>query len=893
MKRNWNQRIALVLSGAMLAGCLTGCGGRTEPSQSEAVTTAETDAIAEAAASLLKTHGSTEGKEETVYVVADATGKPTQTIVSSWLKNPEELDTISDVSNLTDIQNVKGDETFTAGAGNTLQWQANGSDIYYQGRTTQQLPVDVSISYALDGVETAPEALDGASGHLTIHFAYENRLTRQETVDGKQVTLYQPFTVISGIALDNTTASNISVTHGKVINSGSQSVVVGMAMPGLKESLGLDTLKDAEGESVDIDIPEDVTIEADVQDFSMLTSLTMVDNSFLSEVDLQDIDSLDELEAAMEELTDASSKLVDGTGALYDGASQLKDGTGRLADGAKALNDGAGRLDDGAAKLDEGASALKDGSKALDDGADTLSEGMVSLKSGARTVATKLSELYTGTVSLNDGAGKLTGGLDQLSKQVSVLPSSASALYLGSLSLKSALSSGDSGKPGIYEAAQAIQSGAKQMTAGLDNDSDEHPGILQGAAAIQSGADKIGKGAASIAAGAKSGDADNPGIYEAAAGIEQGAGQLLKGMDAIPGAVSKAVGSAVSDQTEQAQGALSAASGKNAAASQTLKALLEDETLTDEQRQAVQSALTDVQTGKGYVDAVSDGLSSPDLDGLEEEIEGRLAPASQGLTRIQGAASQIRSGAEAISGGAGEIETGAQRISGGAERIGGGAKALKQGSQQIDSASGQIAGGVQTMLSGNDGNNLNAMTQGLKQLKDTAPALVNGIDKLDEGAHTLNQGSKTLMTGAEKLAKGGSDLSDGVNSAAAGAAQLKDGASKLSGGASELKDGTKELKAGTSQLSGGTKELLDGTDDLNEGVAALFDGAKELKEGMAQFDAEGIEKLSDLFHDDGQDLIERLRALQDYARSYTTFSGAGSETPCEVRFIIRTESIGA
>ena len=90
MRSSFKRIIALSLTAGMLVSCLAGCGAADpQASQEPQVSTAETDAIAEAASSLMHTHGSEQGKEETVYVIADANGSPTKTIVSAWLKNPE------------------------------------------------------------------------------------------------------------------------------------------------------------------------------------------------------------------------------------------------------------------------------------------------------------------------------------------------------------------------------------------------------------------------------------------------------------------------------------------------------------------------------------------------------------------------------------------------------------------------------------------------------------------------------------------------------------------------------------------------------------------------------------------------------------------------------------
>ena len=368
MKQGSKKTVALLLSALMLMLCLSGCGSRSAEQAAPAQIAQEADPVTEAAMQLLGGHSSTAGREETVYVIADADGRPDETIVSVWLKNPEGAETLSDHSRLQGIRNVKGDESFTAGEDGALTWQAMGSDIHYQGTTDKELPVSTAIRYELDGKEIRPEDLAGASGHLTVTFSYTNHTGTRREVNGKTVTLYQPFLVVSGLMLDDSRASNVTVTNGKIIQTGDRSVVVGMAMPGLRESLGLDEMHVRDGEPLQIEIPETVVIEADVRDFQLLTSVTVVENSFLQDLDLSGVQSAEDLEKALQDLSSASTQLVDGSEALCEGVGQLSDGIGQLNTGIDRLNGGAEQLSDGAGSLAQGARQAADGAKTLSDG---------------------------------------------------------------------------------------------------------------------------------------------------------------------------------------------------------------------------------------------------------------------------------------------------------------------------------------------------------------------------------------------------------------------------------------------------------------------------------------------------------------------------------------------
>ena len=178
-------------------------------------------------------------KDETVYVLARADGSVEKIIVSDWVQNTRGGDTIHDVTQLTDIENVKGNETYTLGGDNTCVWDARGNDIYYQGSIDRELPVSVTVSYALDGAPITPEELAGKSGKVAIRFDYANHQYEMVGIGGKQEKIYVPFAILTGVVLDNDVFANVSVSNGKIVNDGDRTIVAGLALPGLQDSLGL------------------------------------------------------------------------------------------------------------------------------------------------------------------------------------------------------------------------------------------------------------------------------------------------------------------------------------------------------------------------------------------------------------------------------------------------------------------------------------------------------------------------------------------------------------------------------------------------------------------------------------------------------------------------------
>ena len=268
-------------------------------------------------------------KDESVYLISDANGNVNKTIVVDHLKNKDKKDTLEDASNLSDIENVKGKEKFTQ-SGDKLTWQAGGKDIYYQGTATEEPPVTQKVTYYLDGKEISPEDLAGKSGKVKIRFDYTNTTSYTETVNGEKQTVSVPFAAITGLVLGDG-FENIEVTNGKAEVSDSSSVVLGYALPGLKNSLGIKD-KDLDG---DVNIPEYMEMTADVENFSMPAAMTFVVNAsdYVSTdgIDTSDIDvMINDLKDASTQLQDGSKTLAEGTDTLSDGLSTLQSKLGRF-----------------------------------------------------------------------------------------------------------------------------------------------------------------------------------------------------------------------------------------------------------------------------------------------------------------------------------------------------------------------------------------------------------------------------------------------------------------------------------------------------------------------------------------------------------------------------------
>lgn len=354
-------------------------------------------------------------KDESVYVNADESGATTKITVSNWLKNAGINGTINDESDLKDIQNVKGDETFIQN-GDDVQWSAGSNDIYYQGTTDKELPVGVEIKYELDGKEIAAKDLLGQSGKLKITVSYTNKSKSTQTINGEKQEMYTPFVMATGIILPDDKFSNVEVDDGKIINEGSNNIVVGFGMPGMAESLDLD--EDAADK-----LPEGFTVTADVTNFSIGNTITFASPSILSDLELDDIDDLDDLENKLEKLVDSSEDLVDGSKKLSNKMGELEDKFDDYQDGEKSLNKG---IKD----LVNGGTTLKKGVKDYTNGVDTLAKGTQSYVNGAKQITNGNQKLYEAVKDMPSSYKEFSDGLQAYTKGVDTLADTKTAKQL-------------------------------------------------------------------------------------------------------------------------------------------------------------------------------------------------------------------------------------------------------------------------------------------------------------------------------------------------------------------------------------------------------------------------------------------------------------------------------
>ena len=314
-------------------------------------------------------------KSETVYAVMNGDGSIKSTTVSEHLYSASGLANVTDKTTLTDIQNTESDAEFTQN-GEELVWNTNDTDVYYKGNTDKALPIDVKVTYALDGQEAALEDIIGKSGHLTVTVNLKNNETDTVNVNGKDRTIVTPLITAVGVILGED-ASNVTAEHGMIESAAKSSVAAFVTLPGVKDSLS--GLLPDEVNSIEDYLQDTVTVEADVEDFTcpQVMVACATSTAALGTSNVFDLSSINDLTDGINQLNDAMSQLMDGASQLVDGTSQLAGGVLALLDGANTLNNGAAALDDGLGQLTNGLDTLSANNAALNAGAQQVADGVL------------------------------------------------------------------------------------------------------------------------------------------------------------------------------------------------------------------------------------------------------------------------------------------------------------------------------------------------------------------------------------------------------------------------------------------------------------------------------------------------------------------------------------
>ena len=698
-----------------------------------------------------------------------------------------------------------------------LTWNTDGKDIYYQGTTDKELPVSVKLTYYLDGKEIQPNKLKGKSGHLKIKVNYENKSKKNVEVNGKTENMYTAFVMMTGMILPNDNFTNVTIDNGKVISDGNRSIVVGFGMPGLKESLNLDDIKDAD----DLTIPESLEVEADVTDFEMSSTFTVGLSDLTKDLDLDNIADMDSLQNALDELDDAALELVSGSNTLSDGTKTLADGVDSYTEGADTLNDAIqkylskdGELSGSVTEYVNGVNKVVKGVNDYAKGTTTLANGVTSYVGGEKKLAKGAKQLTT----LSDGLTKIQGAIDKMKASTDNkgdakedLKVASAQLAAGTAQLKKALGSAE--VQALLGQVDGMVKTGKEMI--------EETEKLQ--TAMNTG----------IGAPVKAISKDLQNLQTELGNLNKSLGSLQTACEAKINDLKNSI-AAYNTAVENAQTASKNSEAqikKSVSALETQKANATD----DAEKKELQASIDALKKAKDATEVIGN---------LKKQENVNITMPTVDPTNIQEIAADIQKQGTTFEKTATALQTQLPEMQGKLNKISAGKDALPQDD-------------VKDLTTKIDA--LNAGMQGLDAGIDTLAA---GISELD--SKTSAQ-FPTAQQGIAALNKGFSQLSSYNDALTGGALKLKKNSPTLVAGVSTLQSGTNKLANGLntlgSQLSEGSAKLSSNSDELRSGADKLSSGAEELANGADKFQKEGTGKLKSTFEDELGDVLDRFDAL--------------------------------
>lgn len=349
-------------------------------------------------------------KTETVYSVLNSDGSISDTIVSSWLHDEDGINNIKETLNLKDVKNIKSNEK-PSKDGNTYTWNAKGNDVYYEGTATKQLPVSVKIRYELDGQEMSAKDIEGKSGHLKLTISFTNNYSEVKNINGKSIVIHPSYLAGGMLNMSTGNFTNVKCESGKIVNDGTNEMLAFANIPGLNETLksaGLDKVNNQLG------ISDDVTVEADVNNFDLGSIMVGMTNEIDLASELGEIGSVSELTDGIDQLIEADDQLIDGSKQLYDGTTQLKEQAAPLtgsSDQVRQLSSGAIQLNDGVKALQTGISQYTAGASEI---ISTAQQGLYGISQGSGQLSYVINNGIEEKPSLKAIMKSMSDGLDQM-----------------------------------------------------------------------------------------------------------------------------------------------------------------------------------------------------------------------------------------------------------------------------------------------------------------------------------------------------------------------------------------------------------------------------------------------------------------------------------------------
>ena len=701
-------------------------------------------------------------KTETVYSVLNSDGSISDTIVSSWLNDEDGINNIKETLNLTDVKNIKSNEK-PSKDGNTYTWNANGNDVYYEGTATKQLPVSVKIRYELDGQEMSAKDMEGKSGHLKLMISFTNNYSQVKNINGKSIVIHPSYLAGGMLNMSTGKFSNVKCESGKIVNDGTNEMLAFANIPGLNETLksaGLDKVNNQLG------ISDDITVEADVNDFDLGSIMVGMTNEIDLDQELGEIGSVSELTDGIDQLIEADNQLIDGSKQLYDGTTQLKEQAAPLTGSSDQVR----QLSAGAIQLNDGVKALQTGISQYTAGASAINEGVNQLYGIPQN--TQLIQQNVNT-NLVGGLEDLTANLNAVKMGINQKMETPDMEKLGK-QLDSALNVineldgillRDSGIIGQMETTlRSVQSTIDSLPTLQKNLEAAETEVMQ---AQQKNTDAY--------------KANEQTIADAQGNLDKAKRQLeasiQSSIDALNTAKSALVASAVTTQQDE--------NGNTVTVQGNV-----DTSAIDKQIEALNAQMASIKN----IENVGDLTSFTDMTGSFEKLNATLKDLNDSVQTVSGTVSKSKD-------------------------------AIKQLQDDVNTSKVDIG----KLQDATKDLNFESLSSAKTDINKYMNRLIEGSNNLTAGAKTLNETLKTLTEaskdGIDKTKAGTTQLTSNNATLNGGASALSDATGTLAGQSgtfNEMADGLDTLGKAFETLNSGAKQLYEGNEQFkSEGLDQL------------------------------------------------------------------------
>lgn len=690
-------------------------------------------------------------KTETVYSVLNSDGSISDTIVSSWLHDEDGINNIKETLNLTDVKNIKSNEK-PSKDGNTYTWNAKGNDVYYEGTATKQLPVSVKIRYELDGQEISANDIQGKSGHLKLTISFTNNYSQVKNINGKSIVIHPSYLAGGMLNMSTGKFSNVKCESGKIVNDGTNEMLAFANIPGLNETLksaGLDKVNNQLG------ISDDVTVEADVNDFDLGSIMVGMTNEIDLASELGEIGSVSELTDGIDQLMEADNQLIDGSKQLYDGTTQLKEQAAPLtgsSDQVRQLSAGAIQLNDGVKALQTGISQYTAGASAINAGVNQL----YGIPQGAAAISSGMNTKGKSGFSMVEASSTLRKGLDQLNSVATGI--SAESYY------KSLMKNVETAQDGVTQLQNKVLAPTKTELGNLGDVLKKASSSLSGLstlvgqlssveAAIEQDQDTVSSNNDIVTANNNKIASVNESVEETKTQLQNAISSLKEARDTL-----KASGTDTSDLNSKID---SLENAYNNIGNVDDMQKLDDLTKFNEQLKNMPALLETLKgtidtvngymksanesVGKldGYLKTASAGLASMetllnDSKGDMEKMQAMIPTLQRNIDQLDQLANGVDAGVQSVNENIGKLSSQSQSA----------VDTLKAGTTQLTSNNATLNGGASA---------LSQATGTLAGQSGTFNEMADGLDTLGEAFETLNSGAKQLYEGNEQFKSEGLD----------------------------------------------------------------------------------------------------------------------------------------